>query len=1176
MVMPTGTLEEVHAQQEEARAVEERRAAPKPPPEMFTEAPREAITVTPIAKPVAAPPVMEGIDLPAKPIARGFTIPKDSKVVESDVTGKPTVYEARGERYYTPASTMWKMGYETGSQYQQFGQTDRPQDTSPFVEVMTPQGSRHIPRQTAIELSKLSGERLFNKQVKVGLIPKGSVYAGEGTYIPAVEGRRVDVEAIKAFEAELKKAPPRLRAIYEKGGIEAYNKAIAKEIKAFRSKHIELADGQWMLAKEWNKLPEKYQSIGLHQGFTPMLSAIKADTARGEAIIATMDKGYQVNGGYNLALALKDKAVTASDLEFIGFKKSDIKKAATTAKVATKTGVAVVGERHWVDLQTKETYTDAERLKLIEASPGKVHQLALTPASGRRVAIQAVSYIVPAARVGLPEYDIKDISAAEWGLSIVNPALIASAFAPGAIMGTLGGKAIITGLSTTGAGFLGYEAKKNWAELTPTQRAIGVGGTVLYALPMMATVGRGVKFSTAKPIPTVKGEVPTWKGLSVFKNPVIGRSGGRWVIGARDITIPEARLILEGYKPEMMLETKVFTNPKVLSKAGFTQTQIKFLADSLKARNLFAGKKSPFLSKDALIEPTAYIDADEMGVFLKQIGKYNTKVKNVDMLYGGTTIKAQLAPELRGWRQIHDLDMHTIFTLDEAKAFVNETLALLKKLPTKHKYRISPKSPVRIEKFVKGKWEHLNDLKSEAIDPSLQISEVPASKLDTTGAYSYGKIVAEPAITVEYPGVGKFDIMSLSESGVRKADTILRVRQTPEGVAFRPPERGIASPGVPKDAADFYVILQTYEKAGVLQPGTSKEWLESWAKAMGYSADELPKLMPNLEKAALAVAEQTPSNLMGYRFTPASSTKVPPGASPTIAIHTPSSLGASVSGDLASSISTPVPLYALSPTAKASISSAAASVVPSGYPIMVSPAPSPAVKPSVAPSPVPSPVPLPVPSAKPIPPSAMPSPKPSPTLEAAPSPIPSPAMPSPKPSPVPTPSPIPTTPPHEPEPGKPPPTYRLIPRGGTDEEKRKAISDSEGAIAWRQGELGGKDVWHCIKYPYESEADYLTVLGRKPDNTTIVRGPGSAYQTIKLRYGKPPSKKVTGDIGFFDFSIEPKNTDKVGISFTPDPKMETTGDITIGRPSPPITERPPRLSRRGILRITPKRPPLRR
>jgi len=131
----------------------------------------------------------------------------------------------------------------------------------------------------------------------------------------------------------------------------------------------------------------------------------------------------------------------------------------------------------------------------------------------------------------------------------------------------------------------------------------------------------------------------------------------------------------------------------------------------------------------------------------------------------------------------------------------------------------------------------------------------------------------------------------------------------------------------------------------------------------------------------------------------------------------------------------------------------------------------------------------------------------------------------------------------------------LLPGGGSDKDKRQLIRASNGAITWRHGELRGKDVWHVFVHPYKSKADFVTVVGKKPRNATVVKGPGSAYQTIKLLYGKAPAKKVTGDIGFFDFSIEPIGMKKVGIGFTPDPKLQTTGDITIGRKTPPITER---------------------
>lgn len=153
-----------------------------------------------------------------------------------------------------------------------------------------------------------------------------------------------------------------------------------------------------------------------------------------------------------------------------------------------------------------------------------------------------------------------------------------------------------------------------------------------------------------------------------------------------------------------------------------------------------------------------------------------------------------------------------------------------------------------------------------------------------------------------------------------------------------------------------------------------------------------------------------------------------------------------------------------------------------------------------------------------------------------------------------------------------------LPRGGTDKEKREAISDSSGALGWRMGELHKKDVWQVGIAPYKADEHWFTVVGRKPSNMTTVKGPGSAFQTVKLRYGKPPANLVTGDIGFMDFFIRPKSGNKISIEFKPDPKGLTTGDVTIGlsRATPAITERPPRLTRRSTPRITPKRPALRR
>lgn len=122
--------------------------------------------------------------------------------------------------------------------------------------------------------------------------------------------------------------------------------------------------------------------------------------------------------------------------------------------------------------------------------------------------------------------------------------------------------------------------------------------------------------------------------------------------------------------------------------------------------------------------------------------------------------------------------------------------------------------------------------------------------------------------------------------------------------------------------------------------------------------------------------------------------------------------------------------------------------------------------------------------------------------------------------------------------------------------------------------VGGKPIYHVLMYPYLSERDYLTVVGKKPQGAAVARGKGSAFRTIRRLTGQAPGRIVKLDMGIQDVAIIPKGRG-VGIRFTPDQKQETTGDITIGKRLP-ILDRPTfRLSKKGP-RITPKTPRLRR
>lgn len=130
----------------------------------------------------------------------------------------------------------------------------------------------------------------------------------------------------------------------------------------------------------------------------------------------------------------------------------------------------------------------------------------------------------------------------------------------------------------------------------------------------------------------------------------------------------------------------------------------------------------------------------------------------------------------------------------------------------------------------------------------------------------------------------------------------------------------------------------------------------------------------------------------------------------------------------------------------------------------------------------------------------------------------------------------------------------------SDADKRQAIIDADGAIAWRMGKIGGKDRWDVVIHPYQSNEDYVMVLGKAPEGATIVRkGKGSAYGTTQVIRGKAPKSDVDVDSGFVDITLTPVGKISVKMKVTPDPKLETRGDITIGRRMKRITPKIPKI-----------------
>jgi len=134
---------------------------------------------------------------------------------------------------------------------------------------------------------------------------------------------------------------------------------------------------------------------------------------------------------------------------------------------------------------------------------------------------------------------------------------------------------------------------------------------------------------------------------------------------------------------------------------------------------------------------------------------------------------------------------------------------------------------------------------------------------------------------------------------------------------------------------------------------------------------------------------------------------------------------------------------------------------------------------------------------------------------------------------------------------------------------RKIIKESGGAIAWRMGKVGKRDRWDTVVNPYTSNEQYLMILGKQPEGATILqRGKGSAYGTTQVVRGTAPKRDVKVDSGIVDITISPAGKRSVRMKVTPDPKQQTTGDITIGR------NKTQRISMRNR-RISPRVPKLR-
>ena len=214
-------------------------------------------------------------------------IPKDTEITKFTQEGKPETYKKDGETYYAPGSTMHDIGFRTEKEYDRFQREYDPSQpgggTSTIaVSTDTPGVKTRISVEDARKLQDLTGKQQFDRMQELGIISKEAIYVpGTGK-----DWYTLPSETLK----QIRQNEPKMYDVLMTKGYEAYKKLSESaeevretETKAFEAKHIKLADDKWVAIKDWNEIPEKYQSIGIRKGFDAMLSTIETDRKDFEA-----------------------------------------------------------------------------------------------------------------------------------------------------------------------------------------------------------------------------------------------------------------------------------------------------------------------------------------------------------------------------------------------------------------------------------------------------------------------------------------------------------------------------------------------------------------------------------------------------------------------------------------------------------------------------------------------------------------------------------------------------------------------------------------------------------------------------------------------------------------------------------------------------------------------------
>lgn len=401
-----------------------------------------------------------------------------------------------------------------------------------------------------------------------------------------------------------------------------------------------------------------------------------------------------------------------------------------------------------------------------------------------------------------------------------------------------------------------YGTQKYWSTMPTWGKILSVAGDVLFIAPVLKGAAGMIRFGEKATISTAKGEITVWQGTTIRGRPIWGMSGGETVIGRGGIKYPKDLFTAAkaGYEPVSKLENSVFGTKQALKKMGASENEINRAMVTLGERGRFAGKVSPFLEKSAPLPTVERLTQDEVGTIFQAVKEYGNKIEKT---FGTVSLEPQLETKFKMWRPKHDIDIQTAMSKEDTNLFTQDVLERLQSKGSSIEYKIDPRTPGAVEKKIDGEWKKVTDIHSadEIVSGAEEISP-------TSREGSYGMLHYEKPIQVEYPGIGKIDIMTASEMGKRKAQSILRWQNG----KFAPYDYRV------KDITDFYVIDYTFR---------GKEAANAWAKAYGFDPAELLKL-----------GQENPPIVIAWELMP--ETGKASGALPSMTLHVPESVRALV------------------------------------------------------------------------------------------------------------------------------------------------------------------------------------------------------------------------------------------------------------------------------------------